>query len=193
MPGWRELGYSLRGTVTPTDVKDYVYCPVIPWLRRALGLVEPPTPSMEEGARVTADEKLAEAEALGLPGPHRVEVYLRSGVLPLEGVVDLVAGRKRLRVLEVKRVARPARHHLAQLKAYALLVETSMGPVEEAILALKNGGAVRLRVTGETLKEAQSLVEAALEAVYSDEPPTASQPEAKCRYCFYRSLCPVRP
>ena len=193
MPGWRELGYSLRGTVTPTDVKDYAYCPVIPWLRRALGLAEPPTPSMEEGASVTAEEKLAEAEALGLPGPHRVEVYLRSRLVPLEGVVDVVSGRRRLRVLEVKRVRRPQRHHLAQLKAYALLVETSMGPVEEAIIAVRGGGAVRLRVTGDTLEEARRLVEATAKAVYSDEPPPAEQPEAKCRYCFYRSLCPVRP
>jgi len=193
LPGWRELGYSLRATVTPTDVKDYVYCPVIPWARRAYGLAEPPTPSMEEGAAVTAEEKVEEARGLGLPEPFRVEVALRSPLLPLEGVVDVVAGRGRLRVLEVKRVRRPGRHHTAQLKAYALLVETAMGPVEEALLSLGGGRSLRLRVTGETLGEARRLVEETWRTVYSEEPPPARQPEAKCRYCFYRSICPVRP
>lgn len=193
MPGWRELGYSLRATITPTDVKDYVYCPVIPWLRRAYGLVEPPTPSMEEGSSVGAEEKIVEARRLGAPEPLRVEVALRSPVLPLEGVVDVVAGGRRLWVVEVKRVRRPARHHLAQLKAYALLVETALGSVEEAVLAVRGvGAAARLRVTGELLGEARRLVEAAWRAVYSEEPTPVEQPEAKCRYCFYRSICPVR-
>ena len=192
MPAWRELGYLHRGTITPTDVKDYVYCPAIPWIRRSMGLSEPPTPSMEEGAMVGAEEKLEAARSLGFPEPVRVEVALKSRSVPLEGVADIVAGSRRLVVAEVKRVSRVGRHHIAQLKVYALLAEESIGPVGEAVLIVRGGRALRLTVTSEVLEEARLLASKAYKASYSDDPPKVSQPEAKCRYCFFSRVCPVR-
>ena len=184
--------YYAEGYITPTDVKDYAYCPAIPWIRRVHGIAEPPTPSMEDG-RAGSEEKLAAARELGLPGPHRVEVYLRSGRLRLHGVVDVLAGsRGRLAVLEVKRVRRILKSHRAQLAAYALLAEDTVGGVRVAVLHTPAQQLV-VEVTGDLLSKAERLVEAARAAAESEEPPEGAPGEAKCLYCYYRSVCPVRP
>jgi CRISPR-associated exonuclease Cas4 len=180
------------GYITPTDVKDYVYCPAIPWLRRAHWVSETPTPSMESGF-VDANGKERIARDLGLPEPLRVEVAVTDRELGVRGVIDVVAGPgKGLVILEVKAgVRRPQRHHLAQLKVYVLLAHRNIGRVRRAALYTASG-ATWIEVDSTVLSEAERLVEAARKAVFSEEPPWARQPEAKCRYCFFSPRCPLR-
>ncbi|MEB3851673.1 MAG: CRISPR-associated protein Cas4 [Desulfurococcales archaeon] len=180
-----------EGTLTPTDLKDYAYCPVIPWLRLHASLREAPTPSMEAG-RLDAGEKLAIAGRLGLPRPHRVEVPLESRRLGLRGVVDIVAGRGPYTVVEVKALPRSPRragHFRLQLLAYVLLVLDSMGPVGRAILYLA-GRPVEVPVNERTLGEALAALARLRRLLASEEPPLANQPGAKCLYCGYRRSCP---
>ncbi|MCE4611995.1 MAG: CRISPR-associated protein Cas4 [Desulfurococcales archaeon] len=188
----RASSYYDRGVLTAVDVKDYVYCPVIPWLKAVHGVAEAPTPSMEAGV-VDVEYKEKVAEELSLPEPRRFEVKLVDRGLGVSGVVDVVAGPKGdMVVVEVKAgVRRPQRHHLAQLKVYALLASRLLGKVRRAALYTP-GGVVWLRVDYRLLEEARLLVEEARKAVYSEAPPQARQPEAKCRYCFYSQRCPVR-
>lgn len=190
----REPGFYIDGYVTPSDIKNYAYCPVIPWVEANLGVREPPTPSMESAlGAATASFKERVAGELRLPKPWRIEVPLSSSRLRLRGVVDVVAGERRLVVLEVKvfdrRLSR-AGHFRAQLLAYALLVNETMGPVGEAILYL-GGRVYRLHVGDRELEEARRMLEKARRAVESPEPPLVQQPEAKCRYCWHRRWCPV--
>ena len=174
-----------------TIVKDYAYCPAIPWIREVLGYTEPPTPSMET-ARIDASGKEAIAGELGLPRPWRIEVPVRGRSLPLRGVVDIVAGERRLIVVEVKAYRRRrewSSHFRAQLLVYAYLVNETMGPVREAVLYMP-GRVERIPVTRERLEQARRLAEAALGSVEGEEPPRPRQPARKCGYCWYRRVCP---
>ncbi len=188
----RALSSYDRGLVTAVDVKDYVYCPAIPWLRRVHGVLERPTPSMESGA-VDVGFKERVAAELGLPEPRRFEVRVTDGELGLTGVIDIVAGpRERLVIVEVKAgVRRPQRHHIAQLKVYALLAWRKLGRVRRAALYTP-AEVVWVTVDSTLLEEARLLVERARTVIYSEAPPQLRQPEAKCRYCFYSQRCPVR-
>jgi CRISPR/Cas system-associated exonuclease Cas4 (RecB family) len=99
----REWSYYLDGYVQVAEVKDYIFCPALAWIKARMRYVEPPTPSMESGkSKADAQFKLKIAEELGLPKPWRVEVPVRSPRLGLSGVIDLVAGERRLVVAEVK-------------------------------------------------------------------------------------------
>jgi len=180
--------------LTVADLKEYEYCPAIPWINRNLGYVTEATPSMDLGkARASREFKVRVAEELSLPKPYRVEVPVVSRRLRVRGVVDLVAGDRRLAVVEVKAFKRRrdrARHFRLQLAAYALLANESLGPVRHAILYL-GGDVVRLDVTRDLLVEAESKIRRLWEVVGSEKPPVVRQPPGKCLYCWYRRVCPV--
>jgi len=183
------LSYSR--VLSVTTVKNYALCPLIPWIQARHGLHEDPTVSMETG-RMSAEEKEGIAESLGLPRPYLVEKRLYSPRLGLAGTVDLVAGRRSLVVLEAKRYRRRrrlSRHFIAQLMAYSLLVNDTLGPVREAVLYL-GGSVLRFRVTSEWLAEAERLVVGAWSAVSGEEPPRSSASPRLCRQCWYRRVCP---
>lgn len=179
-----------RRRISVSQAKQYSYCPAIPWINYRLNLYEDSTPSMETG-RVSAEEKEDIARRLGLPEPWRIEAPLSDDRLGLSGVIDILAGRRRLVVVEVKKYwRRPARssHFRDQLMLYALLA-SSVAPVREAILVL-GGRALRYRVTGEDLERAKRLVEETRRAIESEEPPRPRMPPRKCAYCWYRRVCP---
>ncbi|GBF08806.1 CRISPR-associated protein Cas4 [Aeropyrum pernix] len=179
---------------TPSLVKQYVYCPTLPWLEVRVGRLEHPTPSMES-AVLTADEKEEIAREVGIPPPYRVEVPLECPELRLRGVIDLVAGphgRRGYWIMEAKkhpRRPRASKHFQAQLLAYALLATKTLGPVYRATLYI--GGATKtLDINQRHLQTAEKLVKKTLKTVEEEEPPLTRQPPQKCRYCFYRKLCP---
>jgi CRISPR-associated exonuclease Cas4 len=180
--------------VNVVDLKEFEYCPVIPWIHHNIGYVTDPTDSMDVGrSRVDASFKVKVASELGLPKPYRVEVPVKSYRLRVEGVVDLVAGDGKLVVVEVKAFRRRRdrlRHFKTQLVAYALLVTESLGVVREAILY--NGGDVmRFRVTGEMLLGVERKLAKLRAVIEGERPPEVSQPRQKCYYCWYRRVCPV--
>ena len=185
----------MEWSIPVTLVKQYVYCPVIPWIMHKIGVVEPPTPSMERGREeAVADVKERVAEILGLPRPWRIEKPLYSRRLGLRGVVDLVAGNKPYKVVEVKifnRKAKWSRHFKSQLMIYALLVNDVMGPVDEAILVLGEK-IYRYIVTHEMLLEAKRYVEKTREVLEKEEPPQTTATPGMCRYCWHHRLCPYQ-
>ena len=180
--------WSSSDYVTPLDVKQYAYCPVIPWLTRNFGLREAETFSMAEARKLKA-LKLQSVQLLGLEPPVRVEVPMRSPELRLRGVADIVSGSRRLVVVEVKAYPRREYEHFKwQLLAYALLAERCLGPTRAAVLVL--GSRVRAwDTTLEALKAAEALVRKTIRAVESEKPPEA-KPSAKCASCWYRRYCP---
>ena len=196
MSYYTSLQYDLAGYISVNELKEYEYCPAIPWIHRYVGLRTQPTPSMES-ARERADASYKEEVAgkLGLPRPYRIEYPIRSRSLGLSGVIDVLAGDRRYYVLEVKAYRRPRarlRHFRIQLLAYALLVNTELGPVREAILY--NGGEViRVPVTKESLSRVRRILAGLRAALESEEPPQPNQPGQKCSYCWYKRICPARP
>lgn len=180
--------WSWSDVVTPWDVKQYVYCPLIPWIARTYGVREPETLGMQWGREERAS-RLQRLMGLGLEPPLRFDVPLYSPKLRAAGVADAVAGARRLTVVEAKAFARKRFDHFrAQLMAYALLCETCLGPTRSALLLI--GDRVRVwDVTREALIESERLVLKVREVIEGERPPPAQQ-SGKCPSCWYRRFCP---
>ncbi len=187
------IGISVSRMLPVTLVKEMVWCSAIPWIVANYGIEPPLTPSMAMGIELqkTMDRE-GVAEELGLPIPRMFEVYVEDPRLGVYGVIDIVAGRKRLTIVEIKAFrTRRVRHFEAQLYTYALLATRSLGAVYQAMLY--SGSIVkRYSVDSYVLEKARSFVEKLWKVVTSPEPPLVNQDPRKCAYCRYRKLCPVR-
>jgi len=175
--------------VTAWDVKQYVYCPTIPWIKVTHGVVEPPTISMELGKPKNPSEEFL--IKLGLPKPLRYEVKVKSVKHGVAGVVDVVCGLKKLEVVEFKNFPRKKYEHFtSQTLFYAYLVNVALGPVFKAHLILKDF--VRTyAITLETLKRVERLVSEVRESMNSEKPPKPQvRDRLKCAICWYRRYCP---
>ncbi len=182
--------YLYKHYVTPWDVKQYVYCPMIPWIVYHLGINEPPTESMVMGGEVDASYKEKIAEKLRLPKPWRIEVELEDNELGLHGKVDIIAGHRKLIVVEVKRYKRiSVEHYQAQLLVYALLVAKKLGPVGKAILVYGDK-VLEYSITNADILLARKLVEKTRRIIDNDKPPIVNQNQRKCNICWYRRYCP---
>ncbi|MEN2999480.1 MAG: CRISPR-associated protein Cas4 [Acidilobaceae archaeon] len=188
------MGSSLSSYLSPSLVKQYSYCPTLPWLMVNYDSHEQPTPSMEEGKRRALDKR-AVAEELGLEQPWRFEMALASKRLGLRGVVDIVAGSRSYTVAEVKvfeRNLRRSHHFRDQLLVYALLVNDVLGPVRRAVLYLGKP-VLDIPVGERELSRARELLERTRKTVSSPDPPRGTPSPGKCHYCSFRRLCPFSP
>jgi CRISPR-associated exonuclease Cas4 len=179
-------------TLTVADLKDYVFCPVIPWIKRFIGYEEPETRSMRI-AREETDSSYKErvAEKLNLPKPWRVEVYARDPDTGLVGVVDLVAGEKRVVVAEIKRFSRRrVMHFRTQLLAYAYLINKTMAPVNKAVLVLEERVRLETPVTKQHLETIEKTIKKLKQTLQNEQPPPTNTEKTKCLTCQYRRLCP---
>lgn len=185
----------LDDTITATMVKQYVYCPIIPWLQYYFNYDPPITPSMERGKEITTPEFKEEvAKRLGLPRPYRLEQPVYYKPLKLRGVVDVIAGTSKLTILEVKSYRRKRKwinHFLAQLITYAYIVEKTMGPVHKAIL-YHGGDIIEIRPTLGDYERIKQIINKIRKTLKREEPPQTQQPPSKCNYCEYNKLCPAK-
>ena len=174
--------------VTSWDLKQYIYCPVIPWLKSNYLVEEPMSKSMELG-KLGIEEKELISNELELPKPIRFEVFIVSKKLRIAGVVDIIAGEKRLVVVEVKKYFRRKYEHFkTQLNFYAYLVTKELGPVTTAILKLGNE-VIKYRVEAEEIKKTEELIKKVREVKQSPTPPITNQERSKCLNCWYRRYC----
>jgi len=174
--------------VTGWDVRQFTYCPVIPWLRANYGVEEPPTFSMALGLDVGRDVKELIARKLNLPKPWRFEVRVDDHREGLSGTVDILAGSRWFAVVEVKAFKRRRfEHFTSQLFFYVYLVNKALGPVRESYLVL--GDEVVSYVVDEyVLKKASELVRKVREVKASAKPPNPRR-GTHCSYCWYRRYC----
>ncbi|RLF05135.1 MAG: CRISPR-associated protein Cas4 [Thermoprotei archaeon] len=170
-------------------MKQYAYCPMIPWIAWNYGVREPETYSMKLG-KGERESRLKRLRKLKLEPPIRLDVEMYSPRLRMAGVADAVAGSRRLTVAEVKLFKRRKyRHFKAQLMAYALLSEECLGPTYRAILVL--GFRVRAwDVDRLMMEETERIVTKVRETVESEKPPIVQHGE-KCSACWYHRLCPA--
>lgn len=188
------LAYALsRGLLPVVMVKEYAWCPTIPWIIANKLVEPPPTPSMLKGLREHRSRDVLErvAKMMGYKCPE-IEKHVVDRRRRVYGVVDILAPREQ-ELVEVKiRATRLGRHQLAQLKVYALLAWSNGYRVKRAHIATLEGALETLEVDQRTLLEAEDLVEKTWKAVESPDPPPVCQPVEKCGYCRYARLCPNR-
>ncbi len=164
---------------TPWLIKQYYYCPIIPWIIVNYGVTEPPTESMRQGKEAALEET------------GEREVCFRSRKHGLTCRVDQVIGdrKKGYTVVEYKRFkAKSILKYRMQLLAYALIAQEVYGRVRKAVLAMGERRIV-YDVTEEALEEAERALRRVGEVLASEKPPPASI-SRKCWSCWYRRFCP---
>lgn len=183
-----------------SDLKQFVYCPRIPYFMHILGFRERVTECMKEG--VESEDRLVRleerrrklAKKLNVNG-KLFNVSLYSERLGLFGLVDcVVVHGSEASPVEFKSSSKPKKvseNHLIQLVAYALLLESCMKKVSKKgyIIYEKHDELLEVSITEGlkryTIKKIDEMKRVIAEEVF----PETKQPASKCVSCGYRKLC----
>lgn len=179
-------------------LRQWAYCPRIPWIREVLGARGVPGPWVEQGLEydriqhhLQRDRRL---QSLGFDDlrPHR-RVPLRSESLGLHGVADLLLiGRDRFVVADYKLEARSMpRGTRIQLAAYAVIAQEQLGKPCIALMVL-SGKPVRAILqpwTPELQREVIEAIRALRETLASVSMPPSDAQASKCTVCEHLNLC----
>ncbi|MDW8086354.1 MAG: PD-(D/E)XK nuclease family protein, partial [Ignisphaera sp.] len=123
--------------ITPTHIKDYLFCPSIFYYKYVIGIREPVTELMQEGVAEFARDRERFEERKTLLNQKRIRVdkmlfgiIVTSRKYGIVGVVDtLYWSNNKLHILEIKTSRSTKLHsdHLYQTSVYALAVEEEFG------------------------------------------------------------------
>lgn len=177
--------------LSPHVVRQYAFCPQIPYIMLTLERAEPATDSMSIGKALAEEERKT---VVGEIKPRGAEVMydvpLRSMKHRIRGVADAVIITPRgPSVVEFKAVKskRIQKHHEYQLVAYAMMAEEQYGIAEESYLVYRNRY-FKVRVTEDKRKRVENILAKVRKMIRSEEPPPV-RPSRKCKTCWYRKLC----
>ncbi|MEM4404460.1 MAG: CRISPR-associated protein Cas4 [Nitrososphaerota archaeon] len=177
-------------------VRQFHFCRQIPYINLVLHVVEPETESMQYSF-----ERHQSFKAQYLPRslkPRRVltDVRLKSSRLGLAGrldaLVETVFGE--LIPCELKHSAlrgrRPVLKDVAQLAAYAMLVEECFGSVVKrgVIYYAENGAKPVVNIMQSHRDLVKTAINAIREMVSLEEPPSQRNTR-ECAGCWYRRVC----
>lgn len=192
------------GLIEVTDLKQYAYCPRIPFYRYCLPRIRPVTYGMREGIRLHAEEEAREERrslrAYGLADGERVfDVALRSAPLGLIARLDLAIRRTgpgvadpEAIVVDYKLTRDPAGpHYKLQLAAYALLLEEAWGlPVRRTFLyhiPLRRAEEVPLTIP--LRRRVPQAIAAIRDIVRAEHLPAPPANRSRCVSCEFRRFC----
>ena len=186
-----------------TDLKQFAYCPRIPYYQYCLPEVRPTTYKMEAGIR--AQDRAEERErrrslrAYGLAeGERYFNVSVASTRLGVSGQIDLVIqhsvdGEEKLIPVDYKLSRRePGRHFKLQLACYALLLEEEWQlPVEDGFLYLIPARrAVRVPITKRLRNDVRRRLADIRAMVLAERmPPVGVKQRSRCVDCEFRRFC----
>lgn len=187
-----------RALLEVTDVKQYVYCPRIPFYRYCLPAIRPVTYGMEAGIRghvvEQAREERRSLRVFGLGAGERVfDLPLRSERLGLVGKLDMAVrlGDEAVVVDYKLSAGKAGPHFQMQLAAYAELLEEAWGaPVRRAFLYhIPGRRAEELAMTGTLRRRVARVVEAIHVMVEGERMPDPPTNRGRCVTCEFRRFC----
>jgi len=188
---------------TVTDVRQFSYCPRIPYYTYVVPLARPTTAKMREGQEVHREQGEREGRRnlskYGLKGQaeRHEDVWIYSAALGLSGRLDMVllAADEAIPV-EYKNGQGPVGlNHRLQLTAAALLVEERWKlPVRRAFVHfVPTGKHAQVAITDELrVRVRDELI--AMQAMVTNETMPAPTPIlGRCADCEFRRFCNDRP
>lgn len=152
-------------------MKQYAYCPVIPWLQANLGVAEPPTDSMRIG-REDQEGGIRVSSARGATVVDRVKEE--------SGHVVLVERKSY--------VSRNYSRYVEQALASYLVAREKIPRIRRIRIEAPRK-VMEIDVSGYLLEEIESLV-AVIERKISSEKPPRPGDSGKCFSCWYKRFCP---
>ncbi len=158
----------------PSLVKQYVYCPVIPWIINKYGVTEPPTDSMALGKEEHNEEK-------------QVRVKGGYGVAVLDELMEEPDGKV---IVEKKTFrSRSIHRYLAQVITQYLIASEKIQGIRKAVIV--NGDRRHeFKVTDDLVEEVKRIIYNCLKAMEDDKPPKPTVDKRRCSICWYRRFCP---
>jgi len=184
-----------------SDLKQYLYCPRIPYYQHVLTLPRPITYKMKHGTLQHLEldrlEKRRGLRSYGLRAGTRLFHHrVQSAALGLHGILDLVIeaevqGAKRYLPVEFKYQDGPVRTNVKyQLAAYALLLEEQYNtPVRDGIVYQIPTKTFRhIRLTDEMFDYVRQVLSAIRNMMRSESFPDPKS-RARCQDCEYRRYC----
>jgi len=196
--GLEERGGSRRVELTVTDLKQWAYCPRIPYYHHVMPVDFARTYKMERGrdieAAVQAMEKRRGFHRYGLEkGERRFGAWLHSPVLGMAGKLDLlVVTQEAAYPVDFKDTEGGVRHnHRAQLAAYAMLVEENLRrPVPRTFVYLvPTRQLVSVSVGAKEREEVVRALAEMRQAIREENMPGPAPVRAKCIACEFRNYC----
>lgn len=187
--------------ITPLDIRDYLYCPYILYLKRIRGIEEPETELMKIGRELYEEEKRRSGRRKTLLGLRKIpideiwyDVNLYSRKYRIYGVADAVYRvGSRYGVLEIKygEYRKGSTDHFYQAVSYAVMYEEEYGRrIYYITLYYSNGDKlISRRFTNMHREHWKNIVERIWRIIEGKDIPTPSDDLKKCSVCFYRGFC----
>jgi CRISPR-associated exonuclease Cas4 len=192
------LDIQAASELTVTDLKQWAYCPRIPFYRYVLPVERPVTYKMERGkvvqAAVEALERRRGFRAYSMKeGERQFGIWLRSTRLGLSGKLDLlIRTPEACYPVDFKDTeGRLRQNHRVQLAAYALLAEETFGkPVPQGFVYL----VPRKEVVAVPIEEADRnqvvrMLEEIRQMIALERMPEPTPVRIRCETCEYQNYC----
>ena len=186
--------------ITATDLKQYAFCPRIPYFQHVLGYNERVTESMLDG--LGSEEAFREKEKRRrkllkkIPAEEKVfNIRLCEPELGLMGKLDCAILSKHEAIpVEFKASKRPKKigeNHLNQLTAYAILLERHYGKIvrKGIIYYEKSDEAIEIEITQKRKRHVLKLLKELKTTLEQGLLPETNQPKTKCQNCGYKKIC----
>jgi CRISPR-associated exonuclease Cas4 len=184
--------------LTVTDLKQWVYCPRIPYYHHVMPVEIARTYKMQRGrdveAAVEAMEKRRGFRRYGLErGERRFGVWLHSAALELSGKLDLlIITEDACYPVDFKDTEGGVRYnHRIQLAAYSLLVEENLAhPVPIAFVYLvPSRQLVTVPVGAKEREEVTRAIAEMRRVIEQENMPVPTPVRARCVACEFRNYC----
>lgn len=189
---------TTRLELTVTDLKQWAYCPRIPFYRYVLPVEHVRTYKMQRGgvsqSAVEALERRRRFREYGLTtAERRFDVWLRSARLELSGRIDLllVTPTACFPVDFKDTEGGVRRNHRLQLAAYALLAEEAFGrPVPEGfVYIIPSHEVVRVDISAADRAWVEAAILDLRTMVRSEAIPEPTSIRRRCAACEFQNYC----
>jgi CRISPR-associated exonuclease Cas4 len=182
--------------ISPTDVKEYAFCPRLIYYKNVLHIYERTTEPMELGKEIHEEEPIAHLVPLLKVKQILRKVELTSKQLKLTGKIDYILITKFNEYLPVDmKWADPhyqtaQKHHKMQLVAYSLLIEEAYKTtVKRAIIYYTRARKTIIIPITYTLKnQAKEIIKNIYQIIQTNKEPIVPY-TPKCKNCNYLKYC----
>jgi len=164
------------GNPSPSMVKQYIYCPVIPWINSVYGIYEPVTDSMRIGREKSVEKGVGQVRVSSNGSTTVIDELVREG-----GEYILVE----YKTFKSKSIHR----HLAQALAAYIIASRKIPGVKKIRLSME-GKTITITPSQQQIEEIAQIIERTKQATTSDKPPPPTTNRSKCQKCWYRKICP---
>lgn len=172
--------YKITGEklVSPSLVKQYIYCPVIPWIMSMYNIAEPLTDSMKLGRENHQDKRQA------LISSTKNNTITILDEIKQENKTHIIIEHKTYPTKSIHR-------YIEQIKTQAHIAKNKYKHLRKAVLKINNKQ-ITIEITHTHLKDAERLIQKTKTTINNEKPPPPTTNPQHCQNCWYKKYCPYK-